>query len=403
MMPVQPLKDAGVEVAVHMQAFVEKQASFEGAEVPACKGASAEGVSFNSKRFFTELSAALGMQPGDTDPFLADLASDSDEGSSFFGGASEDADEDGDDRADVGDDAPDVYRAQREERAQHGQAFHTHKAEASSAAAAGVLKPAAEPGRGSQQHSSDTKRSDAVSNGAPSAAQSAAAALKPPAMKRGFLNGAGPAPADDAGPSRAARAAETASKPAPSAARASEAAARQHSEDWEVLTATDSDDEVAGDPEFMAEYEDRMDRELAHSKVGGTFERTPLQSGPAATAGGTSATADPSFEGRDKAAAAADAEDTGAAPGFVGARRPVQPSARRTGEAVGEEEEDEEELQPVDVDLNLVQNLLASYAGQHGLPGPVSNLAGLLGLRLPDEEHSSGGGKKESEFDASLS
>jgi len=222
------------------------------------------------------------------------------------------------------------------------------------------------------------------------------------------LNGAVPAfrspgNAEDAGPSTAARAAETASKPAPSAAGASEAAGQQQHEDWEVLTATDSDDEMAGDADFMAAYEDRMDRELARSKIGGTFERTPLQTGPAATAEGTSATADPSSKGKGKAAAAADVEeDMGAAPGFVGARRPPQPSAQRTGKAVDEEEEDEEALQPVDVDLNLVQNLLASYAGQHGLPGPASNLAGLLGLRLPDEEDSTSS-KKKSEFDGFLS
>ncbi len=41
-------------------------------------------------------------------------------------------------------------------------------------------------------------------------------------------------------------------------------------------------------------------------------------------------------------------------------------------------------LPPVDVDLNLVQSLLASYSAQEGLPGPASNLLGVLGLALPD-------------------
>ena len=45
-----------------------------------------------------------------------------------------------------------------------------------------------------------------------------------------------------------------------------------------------------------------------------------------------------------------------------------------------------EELQPVDLDLNLVENLLASYAGQQGLPGPASNLAGLMGISLPNNK-----------------
>ena len=47
----------------------------------------------------------------------------------------------------------------------------------------------------------------------------------------------------------------------------------------------------------------------------------------------------------------------------------------------------EEELMPVDVDVNLVQNLLASYEAQEGLAGPVGNLAGLLGLQMPSQKH----------------
>ncbi|KAL3926063.1 MAG: hypothetical protein SGPRY_003482 [Prymnesium sp.] len=46
----------------------------------------------------------------------------------------------------------------------------------------------------------------------------------------------------------------------------------------------------------------------------------------------------------------------------------------------------EEEYQPVDLDLNLVKNLLASYSSQHGLAGPVSNLLGTMGLDLPDDD-----------------
>lgn len=38
---------------------------------------------------------------------------------------------------------------------------------------------------------------------------------------------------------------------------------------------------------------------------------------------------------------------------------------------------------PVDVDINLVQNLLASVDVQQGMAGPGSNLAGMLGLSLP--------------------
>ena len=40
-------------------------------------------------------------------------------------------------------------------------------------------------------------------------------------------------------------------------------------------------------------------------------------------------------------------------------------------------------LQPIDLDMNLVKNLLKSVAAQQGAAGPASNLAGLLGLDLP--------------------
>ncbi|KAF3777717.1 ecdysoneless-like protein [Nymphaea thermarum] len=38
---------------------------------------------------------------------------------------------------------------------------------------------------------------------------------------------------------------------------------------------------------------------------------------------------------------------------------------------------------PVDMDVNLVQSLIDSFSSQQGLPGPASNLLGLLGLQLP--------------------
>ena len=42
------------------------------------------------------------------------------------------------------------------------------------------------------------------------------------------------------------------------------------------------------------------------------------------------------------------------------------------------------DLAPLDVDLNLVQSLLASYAAQGGHPGPASNMLAMLGLGVPD-------------------
>ncbi|KAL3524930.1 hypothetical protein ACH5RR_013302 [Cinchona calisaya] len=45
----------------------------------------------------------------------------------------------------------------------------------------------------------------------------------------------------------------------------------------------------------------------------------------------------------------------------------------------------EEEFNPVDVDFNLVKSLLDSFSSQQGLPGPASNLLGLMGLQLPED------------------
>ncbi|KAG0473474.1 hypothetical protein HPP92_014851 [Vanilla planifolia] len=41
------------------------------------------------------------------------------------------------------------------------------------------------------------------------------------------------------------------------------------------------------------------------------------------------------------------------------------------------------ELTPLDLDMNLVQSFLDSFTSQQGLPGPASNLLGLMGIKLP--------------------
>ncbi|KAI9165793.1 hypothetical protein LWI28_020574 [Acer negundo] len=45
----------------------------------------------------------------------------------------------------------------------------------------------------------------------------------------------------------------------------------------------------------------------------------------------------------------------------------------------------DEDFTPVDVDVNLVKNLLDSFSSQEGLPGPTSNLLGLMGVKLPQD------------------
>ncbi|OEL31614.1 Protein ecdysoneless-like protein [Dichanthelium oligosanthes] len=47
------------------------------------------------------------------------------------------------------------------------------------------------------------------------------------------------------------------------------------------------------------------------------------------------------------------------------------------------------EMTPVDVDLNLVESILNSYSSQQGLPGPASNLLGLMGVKVPPDSKKS--------------
>ncbi|KAL1196411.1 ecdysoneless-like protein [Cardamine amara subsp. amara] len=50
-------------------------------------------------------------------------------------------------------------------------------------------------------------------------------------------------------------------------------------------------------------------------------------------------------------------------------------------------DENDDEFTPIDADFNLVKNLLESYSSQQGLPGPASNLLGLMGLQLPKDSN----------------
>jgi len=129
-------------------------------------------------------------------------------------------------------------------------------------------------------------------------------------------------------------------------------------ERWEADTATDSDDERGGASaaDFDAAYAAAMAEQLGGTAAGGAFAPGPA---PGAGAG---------------AGAAGRGEGLGLGLGL--------------GHGGGQAD-----LQPVDVDVNLVQSLLASYAGQQGLPGPASTLAGLLGIRLPDDADALGRGR----------
>jgi len=108
----------------------------------------------------------------------------------------------------------------------------------------------------------------------------------------------------------------------------------------DVMTATDSDDE---DASFMHAYDQALADELSGSRVGSII--------------------------MPEASAAASAD---------------QPDHTAAAAAATTRSEQAEDLRPLDLDTNLVRNLLQSYTAQQGLAGPAGNLAGLLGLNLPD-------------------
>ncbi|XP_044470707.1 protein ecdysoneless homolog [Mangifera indica] len=62
-------------------------------------------------------------------------------------------------------------------------------------------------------------------------------------------------------------------------------------------------------------------------------------------------------------------------------------SSKKIEGTSNEAEDMEEEFTPVDVDVNLVKNLLDSFSSQQGLPGPASNLLGLMGVKLPQDDN----------------
>jgi len=43
-----------------------------------------------------------------------------------------------------------------------------------------------------------------------------------------------------------------------------------------------------------------------------------------------------------------------------------------------------EDLEPVDIDMNALQNIIMSYQSQMGLPGPAENILGPMGVNLAD-------------------
>ncbi|XP_030012488.1 protein ecdysoneless homolog isoform X2 [Sphaeramia orbicularis] len=121
----------------------------------------------------------------------------------------------------------------------------------------------------------------------------------------------------------------------------------------------DEDEEEEKDEEFdsaemkgaetldnLRKYMDQMDQELMGTHIGQSFKQS--NSNKAGPGGGSS-----------------------------------HPSATDSPLRQESPAETEEEIQPLDLDLNLVTNLLESLSSQAGLAGPASNLLQSLGIHLP--------------------
>ncbi|XP_065602755.1 protein ecdysoneless homolog isoform X2 [Cyrtonyx montezumae] len=104
----------------------------------------------------------------------------------------------------------------------------------------------------------------------------------------------------------------------------------------------------------LKSYMDEMDRELAHTNVGKSF--TTQKKGQASS---------------------------------------VKATTSQKGGLDSEEED--AELTPVDVDMNLVTNLLKSYSAQAGLAGPTSNILQSMGVYLPENADPIGSGEGATE------
>ncbi|XP_069548999.1 protein ecdysoneless homolog [Brachyistius frenatus] len=101
----------------------------------------------------------------------------------------------------------------------------------------------------------------------------------------------------------------------------------------------------------LQQYMDQMDEELMSTNVGQSFSQTSYKAG---------------------------LDDSSS-----------QPSAKDSPLWEAEVDESEEEIQPLDLDINLITNLLESLSCQAGLAGPASNLLQSLGIHLPpNSDHS---------------
>jgi hypothetical protein len=175
----------------------------------------------------------------------------------------------------------------------------------------------------------------------------------------------------------------------------------------------------SGKAKSGADYESRklraymrqLDRELGSTKVMQGFERfapnVTTKPSAASVPSSTSATASakvpasssaskqpaashPTAAATSAAAASSTSSTSAAAAAAPSAASSSSASASADQEAAADDGDD---LAPINLNLNLVKNLLDSYEAQHGEAGPVSNLLGSLGIRLPSASSSAAASK----------
>ncbi|XP_041473707.1 protein ecdysoneless homolog [Lytechinus variegatus] len=134
--------------------------------------------------------------------------------------------------------------------------------------------------------------------------------------------------------------------------------------DYQSGDDTDDDEEAAEesgschDDEQIRELMDQMDRELARTEVGKSFEREGVVEDDTETR--------PTIE----------------QPSNQNGTATHGPSHSTRG---GNDEElrEDDEYKPVEVDVNLLKNILESYSSQQGLAGPASNILHSMGVHVP--------------------
>ncbi|XP_072043233.1 protein ecdysoneless homolog [Amphiura filiformis] len=133
------------------------------------------------------------------------------------------------------------------------------------------------------------------------------------------------------------------------------------SDDDDDFDFEDGDDgEPVGEDVQMLSLMEQMDRELAGTEIGKSFEKEPAE---------TDATKSLSLSQSQPRKASSEAAGVSRGP---------------AGAAATGDEEDEE--RPVEVDVNLLKNIMESYSSQQGLAGPASNILHSLGVHLPQDE-----------------